>query len=187
MTDLIEVLVNDHRRVETLFAELESGSGDPEHRRAVADVVVAELVRHTVAEELYLHPAVRELLPDGGRLAEHELRASALAEQTLHDLDGVPTTDPAFEPALATLIAAVRVHVAEQERDLFPRLRLACPPDRLDDLGTRAEAAKRIAPTRPHPNAPHKAPFNKLVAPGTGLVDRVRDAMTNRPTQPSDL
>jgi hypothetical protein len=187
MTDLIDVLVNDHRRVETLFAELESAGGDPEHRPAVVDVVIAELVGHTVAEELYLHPAVRELLPDGERLAEHGLREQADNEPTLQALDGVPATDPTFEPTLITLIAAVRQHIAGQERDLFPRLRQACPPDRLGDLGKRAEAAKRIAPTRPHPNAPHRAPFNKLVAPGTGLVDRIRDAMTNRPTHPSDL
>jgi hemerythrin superfamily protein len=183
MTDLIEVLVDDHRRVETLLVELEAGTGDPEHRRAVADVVIAEWVRHAVAEELYLHPVLGEALPDGEHLTQHETRALALAEQTLHDLDGVPATDPAFDDTLPTLIAAVRQHVAEQERDLFPRVRQSSPPARLDDLGNRAEAAKRIAPTRPHPNLP----VNRLTAPGTGLIDRIRDAMTKRPTQPGDL
>jgi hypothetical protein len=212
MTDLIDVLADDHRRVEAMFAELEADAGDDadgadpgdggdadssggdssggadsggardsRRRRDVVDVVVAELVRHAVAEELYLCPLIRELLPDGDRLADHEIQRHAETTRTMDALDG---TDGA---ALAPLIAAVRAHVAEQERDLFPRLRLACPPDRLDDLGHRAEAAKRIAPTRPHPNAPHRPPFNKLVTPGTGLVDRVRDALANRPTQPSDL
>lgn len=172
MTELIEVLVADHRRVETLFAELEDGAGDRAHRRAVVDVAIAELVGHAVAEELYLLPVVRELLPDGDRIADHELRRHAEIERIMDTLD-----DP------TTLIAAVRTHVEEQERDLFRRVRQACAPERLDDLGTRAEAAKRIAPTRPHPNAP----ANRLGAAGTGLVDRVRDAVTNRPTQVSDL
>jgi hypothetical protein len=79
--------------------------------------------------------------------------------------------------------AAVRAHVDEQERDLFPRVRHACPPDRLADLGSRAEAAKRIAPTRPHPHVPG----TRLGAAGSGLVDRVRDALANRPTRISDL
>lgn len=174
MTDLIEVLVTDHRRVETLFAELESGNAGPDQRRDLLDVIVAELMGHAVAEELYLYPTVRELLPDGDQIAERGLRQHADAERTMDALDAA---DP------GALIAAVRTHIEEQERDLFPRLRQVCPPDRLDDLGRRAEAAKRIAPTRPHPNAP----ANRLGAAGTGLVDRVRDALANRPTRVSDL
>ncbi len=172
MTDLIEILVNDHRRVETLFVELETGAGDPDHRHAVIDVIIAELVRHAVAEELYLLPVARELLPDGDRIADRELKRHADVERIMDALE---------DPTL--LIATVRAHVEEQERDLFPRVRQACAPEQLDDLGRRAEAAKRIAPTRPHPNAP----ANRLGAAGTGLFDRVRDAMTNRPTQVSDL
>lgn len=178
MTDLIDVLVDDHRRVETLFAELEADTvGDeavPAHRRDVVDVVVAELVGHAVAEELYLLPAVRELLPDGDRIADRELHRHADAERIMDSLDPADPT---------ALIAAIRAHIEEQERDLFRRLRQVCPPDRLEDLGHRAEAAKRIAPTRPHPHAP----ANRLGAAGAGLVDRVRDALTNRPTQVSDL
>jgi hypothetical protein len=173
MTDLIDVLVQDHRRVETLLVELETEPGDPGHRRDIVDVVVAELVGHAVAEELYLYPAVRDLLPDGDQVADRELRQHADLQRTME----------ASEWNLAALIAAARDHIAEQERDLFPRLRQTCPADRLESLGRRAEAAKRIAPTRPHPHTP----VNRLVTPGTGLVDRVRDAMTNRPTHVDDL
>lgn len=173
MTDLIDVLVTDHRRVETLFTELETGDAEPDHRRDLVDVIVAELVRHAVVEELYLLPTVRELLPDGDQVAERELRRHADAERIMDTAD----------PDTAALVAAARAHIEEQERDLLPRVRQVCAPDRLDDLGRRAEAAKRIAPTRPHPHAP----ANRLGAAGTGLVDRVRDAMTNRPTRVSDL
>src|SRR5688500_2972703 len=184
MTDLIDVLVEDHRRVETLFVELEGEPGDPGHRRDIVDVIVAELVGHAVAEELYLYPVVRDLLPDGDQLADRELREHADNQRTMDTLD---PTAPAFEATLAAVVAAARAHIAEQERDLLPRLRQACPADRLEKLGHRAEAAKRIAPTRPHPHAPQRPPLNRLVTPGTGLLDRVRDAMTNRPTQPDDL
>jgi hypothetical protein len=180
MTDLIDVLVTDHRRVETLFAELETEDAEPGHRRDVVDVIVAELVGHAVAEQLYLYPAVRDILPDGDQVADRELRQHADARRTMDALDPAA---PTFDATLADLIAAARAHVAEQERDLFPRLRQACPADRLESLGRRAEAAKRIAPTRPHPHTP----VNKLAVPGAGLIDRVRDALTNRPTTLDDL
>jgi hypothetical protein len=180
MTDLIDVLVRDHRRVETLFTELETEQDDPDHRRNVVDVVVAELVGHMVAEELYLYPAVRDLLPDGDQLADRDLRQHADAQRTMDTLDSAA---PTFAATLAALIAAARDHIAEQERDLLPRLRRACPADRLESLGRRAEAVKRIAPTRPHPHTP----VSRLVVPGTGLVDRVRDDVTKRPTHVDDL
>ena len=45
------------------------------------------------------------------------------------------------------------------------------------------ETAKKLAPTRPHPGAPNSALFHKLVGPGVGLVDRLRDHITGRATK----
>jgi hypothetical protein len=53
--DVIEILAQDHREVEQMFAELESLRGasaeDAKARRKqLADEVTIELVRHSVAE-----------------------------------------------------------------------------------------------------------------------------------------
>ena len=37
------------------------------------------------------------------------------------------------------------------------------------------------APTRPHPSLPTSPPAIKLVAPGVGMVDRLRDTLSGRP------
>jgi len=37
-----------------------------------------------------------------------------------------------------------------------------------------------IAPTRPHPLASDRPPLNRLLAPGAGLIDRMRDALNGR-------
>jgi hypothetical protein len=50
----------------------------------------------------------------------------------------------------------------------------------LAELGDKVQAAKDRAPTRPHPSAPTRPPLNKLIAPGVGLVDRVRDHLSGR-------
>ena len=57
----------------------------------------------------------------------------------------------------------------------------------LRELGRKVERAKKLAPTRPHPNAPDEPPWNKILAPGAGLVDRVRDALTGRATSMDDI
>jgi hypothetical protein len=47
----------------------------------------------------------------------------------------------------------------------------------------KVRSAKQHAPTRPHPSAPDTPPANKLLAPGTGMVDRRRDMLTGRGKQ----
>jgi hemerythrin superfamily protein len=185
--NLIDVLVTDHRELETLFAELETGHGGPEHRRRLADVVIAELVRHAVAEEIYLYPTARRVLPDGDQLAERELGEHAAAERLMKDLEGLDATAPEFDTTLATLTGLVRHHVRDEESDLLPRLRHACDLAELRELGLKATAAKKFAPTRPHPAAPQRPPLNRAVAAGTGLVDRLRDALSGRATSPRDV
>ncbi|HUR08087.1 MAG TPA: hypothetical protein VM347_36465 [Nonomuraea sp.] len=44
----------------------------------------------------------------------------------------------------------------------------------------KVQAIKKIAPTRPHPSAPDTPPGNKLLGPATGLIDRLRDALSGR-------
>ena len=51
------------------------------------------------------------------------------------------------------------------------------------DLAGKVETAKKLAPTRPHPSAPNSELFHKLVGPGVGLVDRLRDKLTGRATR----
>jgi hypothetical protein len=49
-------------------------------------------------------------------------------------------------------------------------------------MAGKVETAKKLAPTRPHPSAPNAELFHKLVGPGVGLVDRLRDKLTGRAT-----
>lgn len=185
--DMIDILIDDHREADELFAELESGRGSVEHRRDLADTVTAELVRHSVAEEEYLYPAARRALSDGQQVAEHEISEHAEAERTMKELEGVAADDPRFDELCRKLAAEIRHHVEEEENDLFPRLREACAEQELAELGKAVEAAKSLAPTRPHPQAPDRPPWNKLLAPGAGFVDRVRDALSGRATSREDL
>jgi hypothetical protein len=43
--------------------------------------------------------------------------------------------------------------------------------------------AEEAAPTRPHPGTPATPPWNKVVDPMVGVVDRLRDAVDRRTTE----
>ncbi|MET9503425.1 hemerythrin domain-containing protein [Streptomyces sp. NPDC006622] len=178
--NVIDELMTDHREVEELFGRIEALPSGHKDRKMYADQVTMELIRHSVAEEAYLYPAVREHVAGGDALADKELVDHAEAEQIMKDLEGCEADDPQFDRLVGMLMGEIREHVADEEGNLFPRLRSACPPDALDDLGDKVRMAKKTAPTRPHPSAPDKPPANKILAPGAGLVDRVRDALSGR-------
>lgn len=180
--DLISVITEDHRMVERIFRELEGGAGTPENRKDLADHVIAELVRHSVAEEQFMYPAARKHLQNGDEVADHELEEHAEAEQIMKELEACDATDPKFNQLVGELIKEVRHHIEEEEGDLLPKLRAACGKEQLIDLGDKVARAKRIAPTRPHPWAPDRPPVNLILAPGTAFIDKIRDALSQRST-----
>ncbi|MDQ1050750.1 hemerythrin domain-containing protein [Streptomyces sp. V4I2] len=178
--NVIDELVTDHREVEDIFGRIEALPSGDKDRKVYAEQATMELVRHSVAEEEYLYPAVREHLVNGNTMADKEIEDHSRAEQIMKDLEGCAAEDPEFDRLVGMLMTEIRSHIADEEQNLFPQLRAACPPEALDGLGDKVRMAKKMAPTRPHPSAPDTPPANKLLAPGAGLVDRLRDVLTGR-------
>ncbi|WP_200301723.1 hemerythrin domain-containing protein [Streptomyces adelaidensis] len=178
--DVIAELTTDHREVEELFGRIEALAPGDRQREVYAEQAVIELVRHSVAEEEYLYPAVREFLSDGDSVADKEIEDHAEAERTMKELEAVDADDPRFDRLVGELMTEIRAHVRDEEDTLFPRLRNMASGDVLMKLGDKVRRAKKTAPTRPHPSAPDTPPANKLLAPGAGMVDRLRDTLTGR-------
>ena len=177
------MLMHDHREVEKLFAEIESLRGTPDRvlqqRRAeLVDTVVIELVRHSVAEEAEVYPRVKEKI--SAAEAEQAEREHAEAEATMKRLDGLDLDEPAFEEAFTRLMREIREHVAEEEGEMFPRMRSMFSRGELVEMARKVQRVKKLAPTRPHPSAPDEPPTNKLLAPIAGLFDRMRDFASGR-------
>jgi len=74
----------------------------------------------------------------------------------------------------------IRQHVAEEENEMFPRMRGIFSHEELLEMGAKVQRVKKIAPTRPHPSAPDEPPGDKLLGPITGMFDRMRDALSHR-------
>ncbi|MER6840203.1 hemerythrin domain-containing protein [Streptomyces platensis] len=178
--NIIDELTTDHREVEDLFGQIEASPSGQEERKHLIDEVTIELVRHSVAEEQYLYPAVREHVANGDAMADKELKDHSEVEKILKKLEGCSADDPQMDQLFLTLKESVTRHVQDEESNLFPQLRTACSAQTLDTLGEKIRTAKKMAPTRPHPSAPVTPPANKLLAPGAGLVDRARDFVTGR-------
>ena len=71
-------------------------SADAEERRDLADSVISELVRHSVAEEICVSPAAKKSLPDGDEAVDHDVEGHKELEQTMKKLQAADAQSPDF-------------------------------------------------------------------------------------------
>jgi hemerythrin-like domain-containing protein len=190
MTDAFEVLARDHAEVKKMLTQLElgairQGSADTKQlaeRKKLAEQLVIEESRHEAVEEMYFWPAVREHLPNGDQLADTAIGQEDEGKEVLDKLDKLDAGDPQFAKLLAEFIRAGREHIDYEETQVWPGLRATLTAKQSQEIGTKMEAGKKTAPTRPHPRTPSSPGALKATGPAAAAVDKARDAITHRGT-----
>jgi hemerythrin superfamily protein len=170
---ILDALRRDHDQARRMFARLERATG--EHRRDLFQQLVGELVRHEVAEEEILRPVSK--LDAGKAIANARMKEESQAEQLLKEMEKLDPGSAEFSAKLAKLRREVERHAEAEETKEFPRVARKESPERLRQMGRAYEAAKRAAPTRPHPSTPNTPAANMLAGPFAAVMDRARDAI----------
>src|SRR5919112_6119083 len=144
--DVVDELTADHREATELLDQILTTS-DPETRRDMADTVITELVRHSVAEEMYVYPVIEDLFPDGKEVVRHDTEEHKELERTMKELEGCAADDPRFSALVSELRDQLRHHVTDEETEQFPELRARVPREKLVQMRKQVDTAKKIAPT----------------------------------------
>jgi iron-sulfur cluster repair protein YtfE (RIC family) len=166
-------LREEHEHVRDLLGQVEAASG--EQRAELFRHLVAELVRHEVAEEEILRPVSKRIA--GEEIAKARIEEESQAEELLKRLEKLDPGGPEFAEGFATLRADVEKHAFAEETEEFPLIEKGESPETLRRLATAYEAAKLAAPTHPHPSTPNTPAANLLVGPFATVADRARDAV----------
>lgn len=172
--DLISVLTQDHRDLQQLQTELNYLTEFHGLRRSLVVLMIAETVRHSVAEETYVYPVVRARLPRGPSIVDHEIAAHRRIEQILRSLDRPELTGAQITALLSRLDATALRHARTEEEELFPLLADHVSEDELVVLGRQALEAKEKAAIRRSLAEPDCPLRDRPATSGTALVDRVR-------------
>jgi hemerythrin superfamily protein len=170
--DIVTLLAQDHETVGQRLAELESAA--PELRADLFWELVTQLVRHEVAEEIVVYPALRHE-PGGSAVADARQAEEANAEKMLARMEKLDPNTEEFLGAIRDLRATVVEHASNEEAEVFPLLLANEEPDFLTQLGQKFKGEKLAAPTHPHPHTPNTASANKVVGPIAAFIDRLRD------------
>ena len=172
------MLKDDHKTVEALFKRFEkAGDGAHAEKRSIVDEIIAELAVHAAVEEQLFYPVTRATVPETEDVALESLEEHHIVKWVLSELDGMDPEDERFDAKVTVLIENVRHHVKEEEEEYFPAVRDELGRGALSDLGDAMAAAKKVAPTHPHPRSPDTPPGNLVVGTAAGVVDRVGDTL----------
>jgi hemerythrin superfamily protein len=174
--NVLDLLISDHRMAEQLLDRFDSvpSSGRSEYFCEV----VHELVRHEMAEELVVYPALRSDAPNGAAQADARIAEQSEAERMLDEMEKLDPESPEFRAKFLQLRTAVLEHAEAEESQTFPLLQQTESASKLDEMGERYERAKSSAPTHPHPHAPDTPPGNKIMGTIAAILDKTRDAMS---------
>ena len=145
MSDIITLILQDHREVAQLFDRLQAAKGADAQRELFAQVREA-LERHASAEESVLYPRVRREVPGGKEEAkdaneEHDQIRASLKEVEEHEAG-----TELFALAVTQLVATTKHHVGVEETELLPDFAKASDDAERKELGRRFEEAKAKAP-----------------------------------------
>jgi hemerythrin-like domain-containing protein len=175
-TDAIAVLKNDHRELEELFKRFErAGDGALKQKRKLVDEMIVALSRHASIEEQLIYPWAREYIEQEDDQVLEALEEHHVVKWLLWELEDLDPGDERFDAKVTVMMESVRHHVKEEESELFSDLRDVATRAELLELGDALRAAKKRAPTRPHPRGADTPPTNVMTAPIASALDHARD------------
>ena len=154
--DVIDLILDDHRRFETLLRDLRDSSSDRDAvRRALATLHTA----HAIAEETHVYPKLERkdaITEHEAEHGEHEHAEGHEAILAVLELRG--TGSQAFDDAVEELARVVNHHLTEEELTILNPAR--------EDVGerARAELGLRFATER-----------NQQIDQGCGSVEQLRE------------
>jgi iron-sulfur cluster repair protein YtfE (RIC family) len=139
MPNVIELLKQDHREVEKLFTSFEN-----DQQSSAAEKLCEELEVHTVAEERFVYPALREGVSGGDQLADEAEREHAEAKQIIGRIKQTSQPERLGE-VVAELKRAIEHHVQEEEGNVFPKMESELASTDLEAIGTAVQDFKAKA------------------------------------------
>ena len=166
----ISLLKSDHREVDMLFSQFEKAAGSA-RKQAIVQKICDALTVHATIEEDIFYPPAREALKRSGEdlLDEAEVEHEGI-KWRIELLKKMTPNDDLYDAEVKVLAEYVRHHVKEEERSLFPRLRLS----NFDNTGVGEKlAAKKEQmtgkPVREKPSLMERG-IQALVGPSPGTI-----------------
>ena len=126
--DAIDLLTDDHERVQRIFRDFESvDREDAEALQELVETACMELQIHSILEEEIFYPAVRAQVDEDDRDTPDLLNEAEVEHETVDDLiaklQELEPDDAMYAAYFKVLSEYVKHHIREEEQELFPEVK----------------------------------------------------------------
>jgi hemerythrin superfamily protein len=123
--DAIDILMEDHKRVQRLFKDFEDvDRDDPQAVRDVVETACIELQIHSMLEDELFYPAVREHVPAQDLEHQDLLNQAEVehesVEELISKLQELEPDDEMYHAYFTVIAEYVKHHIKHEEKELFP-------------------------------------------------------------------
>jgi hemerythrin superfamily protein len=141
--DAVKLLKQDHDRVKELFARYED-TGERAHktRQRIAEQVFQELEAHTRIEQEIFYPAIEEADRELHEMVAEGIQEHHIVDVLMQEMRQLPPDSEEYDAKFKVLQESVAHHIAEEEREMFPRAKEKLG-ERMAALGERMAARKQ--------------------------------------------
>ncbi|TFK65281.1 hypothetical protein BDN72DRAFT_206502 [Pluteus cervinus] len=180
---LSDAIKHDHKEIFTSYDHYMKSSADHDAQVRWAHQLVWAAARHTVGEEIIVYPLFERFLgKEGAQMADQDRAEHHYIKVRLAEMEHMEVGTDEYNDMMKDVMDHLRDHVQGEEDHDLPRLEPALGSDSAK-YAKDFERTKIFAPTRPHPDAPNKPPFETLAGLMTAPIDKLRDAFSQFPTE----
>ncbi|EJD45988.1 HHE domain-containing protein [Auricularia subglabra TFB-10046 SS5] len=147
-----------------------------------------EVARHAAAEEIVVYPLMERNLGEKGRkLADHDRAEHQQVKTNLVTLERLEVGTPEFDRLMNQVMDHLKHHNDDEERDDLPALEPTLGDENSHKAAQTFSRTKNFVPTRAHPSAPNKPPYETLVGFLALPIDTIRDWFDSWPSSDDKL
>jgi iron-sulfur cluster repair protein YtfE (RIC family) len=147
--DVYQILMQDHRLTEQIFADLESTTtAELERRERLFEILRKGLEDHSVVEEEIFYPEIYKLSPTKELVAD-AFDKHAEFDAILQEIGELSTNKDEWLERICELRELVQEHIRKEEDRIFPAARRLLEETRAVELGRqigrrKAETARSV-------------------------------------------
>ncbi|KZV99650.1 hypothetical protein EXIGLDRAFT_640372 [Exidia glandulosa HHB12029] len=142
-----------------------------------------EVARHAAGEEIVVYPLMEKNLGEKGKkLADHDRSEHLQVKKDLVTLEGLQVGTTEFDTLMNKIMDHLKHHNDEEENEDLPALEPVLGVDNSKAAAQSFSRTKKLVPTRAHPNAPDKPPYETLAGFLALPIDVIRDFFDTWPT-----
>ncbi|KAJ7216414.1 hypothetical protein GGX14DRAFT_441463 [Mycena pura] len=181
---LTHAIKEDHQEMYEYYDNYKKAAGDLDAQARWARQLTWEVARHAVGEEIVVYPLMEKHLGTKGRaLTDHDRDEHQHVKEMLSKLESLAPGTDEYDQIIGPMMVSLRKHNDDEEIKDLPLLEPELGPDASKAAASQFSLTKKFVPTRAHPSAPNKPPFETLVGFLVAPIDKLKDAFAKFPTE----